>query len=44
MNWMQEDFEREHKKKVYDAKKSVRMCRKELAERRIKKDKQLKDQ
>ena len=39
MNWMQEDFEREHKKKVYDAKKSVRMCRKELAERLIKKDK-----
>jgi hypothetical protein len=44
MNWMQNDFDREHKKKQYDAKKSVRICRKELAERRIKKEKALKDQ
>ncbi len=41
---MQTDFDREHKKKQYDAKKNVRMCRKELAERRIKKEKALKDQ
>ena len=41
---MQEDFEREHKKKTYDAKKNARTCRKELAERKIKKEKQLKDQ
>jgi len=41
---MQEDFDREHKKKVYDAKKNVRMCRKDQAERRIKKEKLLKDQ
>lgn len=44
MLWMQEDFDREHKKKVYDAKKNVRMCRKDQAERRIKKEKLLKDQ
>jgi hypothetical protein len=41
---MQEDFERERKKKQGDAKKQVRMCRKELHERQIKKEKQLKDQ
>lgn len=41
---MQEDFERERKKKQGDAKKQVRMCRKELSERHIKKEKQLKDQ
>ena len=41
---MQEDFDREHKKKVYDAKKNVRMCRKDQAERRLRKEKQLKDQ
>lgn len=41
---MQEDFDREHKKKVYDAKKNVRMCRKDQAERRIRKEKLLKDQ
>ena len=34
---MQEDFERERKKKQGDAKKQVRMCRKELSERQIKK-------
>ena len=34
----------EHKKKVYDAKKNVRMCRKDQAERRIRKEKLLKDQ
>ena len=28
MAWMQEDFDREHKKKLFDAKKNVRMCRK----------------
>lgn len=44
MVWMQEDFEREHKKKAFDAKKNVRMCRKELAERHLKKEKLLKDQ
>jgi hypothetical protein len=44
MLWMQEDFDREHKKKVYDAKKNVRMCRKDQAERRIRKEKLLKDQ
>lgn len=43
MHWMQEDFEREHKKKTYDAKKNARTCRKELAERKVKKEKQLKD-
>ena len=41
---MQEDFDRERKKKQYDAKKGVRMCRKELAEKKIKKEKQIKDQ
>ena len=41
---MQEDFERERKKKQGDAKKQIRMCRKELSERLIKKDKQLKEQ
>lgn len=30
MLWMQEDFERERKKKLGDAKKQTRMCRKEL--------------
>jgi hypothetical protein len=30
MIWMQEDFERERKKKQQDAKKQVRMCKKEL--------------
>ena len=37
MLWMQEDFERERKKKQGDAKKQIRMCRKELSERLIKK-------
>ena len=44
MQWMQEDFEREHKKKIYDAKKDARMCRKDLGERKLRKEKQLKDQ
>ncbi len=44
MKWMQEDFEREHKKKVYDAKKNVRGCRKELGERIVKHEKNIKDQ
>ena len=44
MLWMQEDFDREWKKKQGDAKKQVRMCRKELSERQIKKEKQLKEQ
>ena len=43
MIWMQEDFDRERKKKTGDAKKNVRMCRKELHERQLKKEKQLKD-
>lgn len=44
MVWMQEDFQRERKKKQYDAKKQARMCRKELQERQLKKLKSLKDQ
>jgi len=43
MIWMKEDFEREHKKKLYDAKKNVRLCRKQLAERQLKNDKLLRD-
>lgn len=41
---MKEDFEREHKKKLYDAKKNVRLCRKQLAERQLKNEKLLRDQ
>ena len=41
---MQEDFERERKKKQADAKKQIRMCRKELSERQLKKVKQAKEQ
>ncbi len=41
---MKEDFEREHKKKTFDAKKNSRMCRKELSERQIRNEKLLKDQ
>lgn len=41
---MKEDFEREHKKKAFDAKKNSRMCRKELSERQIRNEKLLKDQ
>jgi|LauGreDrversion4_2_1035121.scaffolds.fasta_scaffold31973_2 hypothetical protein len=44
MIWMQQDFEREHKKKTFDAKKNARMCRRELAERKVKQEKLLKDQ
>lgn len=44
MLWMHEDFDREHKKKVYDAKKNVRICRKELAERQLKQEKQKRDE
>jgi hypothetical protein len=36
MLWMQEDFEREHKTKLFGAKKNVRACRRELAERLVK--------
>ena len=43
MLWMQDDFERERKKKQSDAKKQVRICRKELSERLIRKEKQMKD-
>jgi hypothetical protein len=43
MIWMKEDFEREHKKKTFDAKKNSRMCRKELSERQIRNEKLLKD-
>ena len=43
MIWMQEDFDREKKKKTGDSKKNVRMCRKELHERQLKKEKNLKD-
>lgn len=41
---MQEDFDRERKKKQQDARKQVRMCRKELSERLLKKEKYEKDQ
>ena len=44
MLWMQEDFDRERKKKQGDAKKQIRMCRKEISEREIKKIKQQKEQ
>lgn len=40
---MAEDFERETKKKVGDAKKHARSCRKQLQEKKIKKEKEAKD-
>jgi hypothetical protein len=43
MKWMAEDFERETKKKVADAKKNARSCRKQLQEKRLKKEKEAKD-
>lgn len=43
MIWMSEDFEREHKKKIADSKKQSRMCKKQLQEKKLKKEKELKD-
>jgi DNA-directed RNA polymerase sigma subunit (sigma70/sigma32) len=43
MKWMAEDFERETKKKVGDAKKNVRVCRKQLHEKKLKKEREAKD-
>ena len=43
MKWMAEDFEREHKKKVGDSKKNVRSCKKQIHEKKLKKEKELKD-
>lgn len=43
MIWMAEDFEREHKKKIADSKKQGRMCKKQLQEKKLKKEKELKD-
>ena len=43
MKWMQEDFEREHKKKTSDAKKNARNCRRGLSERKLRIEKQQKD-
>jgi hypothetical protein len=43
MKWMAEDFERETKKKVGDAKKNVRACRKQLHEKKLKKEREAKD-
>ena len=40
---MAEDFERETKKKVGDAKKNVRACRKQLHEKKLKKEREAKD-
>lgn len=41
---MAEDFERETKKKVTDSKKQVRSCRKQIQEKKLKKEKEIKDQ
>jgi hypothetical protein len=38
MKWMAEDFERETKKKVGDSKKNARACKKELHEKKLKKE------
>jgi len=43
MKWMAEDFERETKKKAVDAKKNSRACRKQLQEKKLKKERELKD-
>jgi hypothetical protein len=43
MKWMAEDFERETKKKVGDAKKNVRACRKQMHEKKLKKEREAKD-
>ncbi len=41
---MAEDFERESKKKIGDSKKQARACKKQLHEKKLKKEKELKDQ
>jgi hypothetical protein len=43
MKWMAEDFERESKKKIGDSKKQARACKKQLHEKKLKKEKELKD-
>ncbi len=43
MKWMAEDFERETKKKLTDTKKQARACKKALQEKKLKKEKELKD-
>lgn len=43
MLWMAEDFDREHKKKINDSKKKIRMCKKELKEKNQKKEKLIKE-
>lgn len=43
MKWMAEDFERETKKKVGDAKKNSRACKKQLHEKKLKKEREQKD-
>ena len=43
MKWMAEDFERETKKKASDAKKNSRACKKQLHERKLKKEREQKD-
>ena len=40
---MAEDFERETKKKAADAKKNSRACKKQLQEKKLKKERGLKD-
>lgn len=40
---MAEDFERETKKKTTDARKQARACKKQLHEKRLKKERELKD-
>ena len=40
---MAEDFERKTKKKVGDAKKNVRVCMKQLHEKKLKKEREAKD-
>ena len=41
---MAEDFERETKKKITDSKKHARSCKKELHEKKLRKEKDIKDQ
>jgi len=41
---MAEDFERETKKKISDTKKHARSCKKQIHEKKLKKEKELKDQ
>ncbi len=40
---MSEDFERETKKKVSDSKKNVRACRKQIHEKKLKKEREAKN-